>query len=153
MSAQTEKLAVAGGPVTEPIPEPAARRNRGWFGQGDRRINREGRPKGSAADAPAGVDPADCAPRADRLMRLVVEEPVLACCLACVKAPYLVNLPPDFRVVGCRFDAAGQRAVLTIWSATFPRVAKGAPVPEFEPRFHNLIWVRRRGVAGIFPAR
>jgi hypothetical protein len=149
MSEEVEKLAVAVGAA----PEPAPRANRGWFKTGDERINRQGRPCGSKASVPEDTHPGDCAPRADRLIRLVVDEPVLAGCLACLKAPVVVNLPADFRVVGCRFDAERQRAVLTLWSATFPRVAKGAAIPEFEPQFRNLLWVKKRGVAGIFPAR
>jgi hypothetical protein len=78
---------------------------------------------------------------------------VLAGSLACVKAPCVVNLPDDFRVVGCRFDAERRRAVLVLWSGTFPRVAKGTLIPKFEPQFRNLMWIKRRGVPGIFPAR
>jgi hypothetical protein len=149
MSEEGEKQALA----VAAAPESAPRANRGWFQPGDKRINKEGRPRGSKAAVAEGTHPADCAQWADRLMRLVVSEPVLACCLAGVKSPCVVNLPADFRVVGCRFDADRQRAVLTLWSATFPRVAKGARIPKMEPRFRNLMWVKRRGVIGIFPAR
>jgi hypothetical protein len=89
----------------------------------------------------------------DRLKRLVLEEAVLAGSLACSKAPCVLNLPADFRVVGCRFDAARQRAVLVIQSGTFPRVAKGTLIPEFGPQFRNLLTIKRRGTAGVFPAR
>jgi hypothetical protein len=151
MGEPTEKLAMAG--VPEPAPAPPPKLNRGWFKAGDGRINRGGRPRGSKATVPAGTHPADCAPRADRLKRLVLDEPVLAGSLACAKAPLVINLPDDFRVVGCRFDAERQRAVLVLRSATFPRVAKGALIPKFEPQFRHLMWIKRRGVSGIFPVR
>src|SRR5262249_33049235 len=63
MDDQAEKL--ADGPAPEPTP------NRGRFAPGDPRINRQGRPRGSRKAA-TGADPADLAPRADRLRRLVL---------------------------------------------------------------------------------
>jgi hypothetical protein len=100
MNAQIEEQAVA----VAVAPEPAPRTNQGWFQAGDERINRQGRPRGSKASVPEGTHPADCAPRADRLVRLVVDERDLAWRLASIKAPCVANLPPDFQVVACRFD-------------------------------------------------
>jgi hypothetical protein len=134
MDAQREQLADG----------PAPRANRGWFRPKDERINREGRPRGTKAAAPAGADPADRAPRADRLRRLVVPERDLAWRLASIKAPRVANLPSDFQIVGCRVDAARRVVVLTIRSGSFPRVARGAPIPEFEPAFDGLLY-RRKG--------
>ena len=140
MSEEVEKLAAA----TAVAPEPGPRVNRGWFRPGDGRINRQGRPLGSRAAVPAGADPADRAPRADRLRRLVVPERDLAWRLASIKAPCVANLPPDFQIIDCRVDAARQGVVLVIRSDTFPRVARGAPIPEFEPAFDGLLF-RRKG--------
>jgi hypothetical protein len=74
----------------------------------------------------------------------VVLERDLAWRLASIKAPCVANLPPDFQVVACRFDAARRVVVLVIRSETFPRVARGAPIPEFEPTFDGLLY-RRKG--------
>jgi hypothetical protein len=134
MDETIEKL--AGGPV----PEAAPRRNRGWFGPADQRINREGRPRGSKAAAQVEGHPADRARRADRLKRAFVGERVLTCCLTQQVAPWVINLPLDFRIVGCQVDTARQGVVFTIRSETFPRVARGAPIPEFEPEFNGLKW-------------
>jgi hypothetical protein len=59
------------------------------------------------------------------------------------RAPWIVNLPPDFEIVACRVDAARDAVILVIRSETFPRVATGAPIPEFAPEFHGLKWRRR----------
>jgi hypothetical protein len=120
-----------------PMPEPAARRNRGWFRPGDARINKEGRPRGSkAADGP----PADRAERADRVMRLFVGGRELACCLSRPKAPWVSNLPADFKVVGCRVDESRGGVVFVVRSDSFRRVARGAPIPEFQPQFNGLVF-------------
>jgi hypothetical protein len=140
MSEDIKELAGAGAAV----PEPAPRTNRGWFKSGDPRINRQGRPWGSKADVPEGTHPEDCAPRADRLRRLVVLERDLVWRLASIKAPGVANLPTDFQVVASRFDAARRVVVFVIRSDTFPRVARGAPIPEFEPTFDGLLY-RRKG--------
>jgi hypothetical protein len=110
-------------------PPPA--RNRGWFQKRDHRINREGRPRGSKA-AEGG---ADRAPRADRLMLLVLPERDLASHLRGEKAPRIANLPADCEIVSSRRDAARGVVVLRIRSKDFPRIAKGAPIPEFKPAF------------------
>jgi hypothetical protein len=130
---------MAGGPV----PEPGPKRNAGWFRPGDRRINREGRPKGSKAACQAGP-PVDCAPEADRLMLLWVPAPDLAFRLSKYLAPWIVNLPEDVAIVGCRVDAGRDGVALVIRSQAFPRIAAGAPIPEFRPQFEGLRWRRRR---------
>jgi hypothetical protein len=123
--------------------EPRPKRNRGWFRPGDRRINREGRPLGSKALLEEGSPAADRAPCADRLMLLVVSGRDLAFRLSHHKGPVIVNLPADAQVVACRVDAARDAVALVIRSQEFPRIARGAPVPEFMPRFEGLRW--RRG--------
>jgi hypothetical protein len=146
MDEQTEELAGA------PVPAPAARSNRGWFGPGDRRINREGRPRGSKAAAVPEDRPAQRRSRVDRLKLLFVSERVLACCLTQKQAPWLVNMPTDFRVVECRVDESRGGVVLTIRSGEFPRVARGAPIPEFEPAYRGLTFCRLART-GAGPAR
>ncbi len=129
---------LAGGPA----PEPAPRHNAGWFRRGDRRINREGRPRGSKVAAEAAGQPEDRAPVADRLMLLFVVARDLAWRLTQQNAPWMVNLPRDYQIVGCRLDAARQGIVLTIRSGAFPRIARGTPIPEFRPEFNGLRWRR-----------
>jgi hypothetical protein len=136
MSEPIEKL--ADGPVDGAEP----RRNRGWFRPGDGRINREGRPRGSKAAAPAHSPPTDRAERADRLMRLFVGQRELACCLSRPRAPWVSNLPADFRVVACRVDESRGGVVFVVRSDSFRRVARGAPIPEFEPEFNGMMFCR-----------
>jgi hypothetical protein len=141
MSEDIEKQAATGNGVPGPAP-PA---NRGWFRPGDGRINREGRPRGSKAAAPEGADPAGCAPRTDRLKVVRLRERDLAWRLTRQNAPWMTNLPADVRIVGCRVDAARRGVVLTIWSKSFPRVARGTRIPEFVPAFNGLRWRRGDG--------
>jgi hypothetical protein len=130
MDKQTEKL--ADGSVPEP------KRNRGWFQSGDSRINREGRPVGRQ---PIAADPqVDYARRADRLMRLFVPERRVACRLTYPVAPWIRNLPGDFRIVDCRLDYARGEIVLIIRSKEFRRVARGAEIPEWTPEYDSLQW-------------
>jgi hypothetical protein len=131
MEEQVEVLTVA------PAPESLAKRNPGWFLRGDGRINREGRPRGSKAGLPKGVAPKELAARADRVMRLFVPAREFACHLSGREAPWVANLPEDFVIVAGRFDPERDGFVLTIRSRTFPRVARGAPVPEFAPEAGN----------------
>lgn len=111
--------------------------NRGWFQRGDRRINREGRPRGSKATQRHRAEGVERAQRPDRLMVLVVPRGDLLLRLCRPHAPWIINLPNDFEVVGCRLDAA-RDMVLLIRSEAFPRVAEGAPIPEFEPDYNGL---------------
>jgi len=118
---------LAEGPAEQPVPKS----NAGRFQPGDRRINREGRPRGSRkAACEDGSPPADCAPRADRVMLLVVPERRLAHRLSRAKGFWFVNLAEDYEIVACRLDAS-KGVVFTIRSQTFARVARGAPIPEF----------------------
>jgi hypothetical protein len=120
------------------------KRNPGWFQPGDRRINRAGRPRGSKAGSEEGNAPVVRAPCADRLMLLVLPGTDLVWRLSRERAPWIVNLPANVEVVGCAHLAARDAVAVVLRSQAFPRVAKGAPVPEFEPRFNGLIW-RRKG--------
>jgi len=134
MEEAIEKLA------DEPGQQPAPKTNRGWFRPEDRRINREGRPRGRKVGAPDGTPPVDCAKRADRVMVLFVPERVLARRMTGLKAAWAANLPPGFRFVDGRFDAARNGFVLTIQSDRFARVARGAPIPEFDAKFYGMMW-------------
>src|SRR5207253_1609704 len=100
---QTEKLAVA------EVPAPAAGPNLGRFRPGDRRINREGRPRGSKAAEAAESPPADCARQADRMMWFSFPEPELIHRFSCHSGFWLRNLPRDTQVVDSRVDAATGR--------------------------------------------
>jgi hypothetical protein len=133
MDEQVEKL--AGDAVKEPIP----RRNRGWFGSGDKRINREGRPHGSKAAA-SKEDTSDCAWQPDRLKRLLVSERDLAWRLTHQNGPWVINLPSDYQIVNCRIDSDRGGVMFIIRSRTFPRIATGTPIPEFKPEFNGLKW-------------
>jgi hypothetical protein len=57
----------------------------------------------------------------------------------------VVNLPNDFWIDGCWVDAARQAVVVTIRSAAFPRITRGAPIPELAPAFNGLKWRRNMG--------
>jgi hypothetical protein len=133
MNEQVEELAVG------PAPQP--KRNRGWFQPADRRINREGRPHGKIVAVPEGLG-SNCARRTDRVMLLVLKRRILRCCLTQPKAPWVTNLPPGFRVVDCRVDETRGAVVFTIQSERFPRIAKGALIPELKPDFNGLMWCR-----------
>jgi hypothetical protein len=114
--------------------------NRGWFQRGDRRINREGRPRGSKAGSDDGSAPADRASCADRLMTLFVPGPDLAHRLSYGSGPWIVNLPGDCEIVAYRHDEARDGVVLVIRSQAFPRIAQGAVIPAFAPTFKGLKW-------------
>jgi hypothetical protein len=135
MDLQIDKLVDGSGP------EPAPRRNRGRFQAGDPRINRRGRPRADKA-APR-KDPPDRAPCADRLAVLFVPAADLAYRLTRELAPWIVNLPQDCAVVGCRFDAARSAVAVVIRSTEFPVIPPGAVIPEFRPAFNGLWWRRR----------
>jgi hypothetical protein len=128
--------------TTLPVETPP-KRNRGWFQPSDRRINREGRPRGSKAGSEEGSAPAVRAPRADRLRLLVVPGRDLAWRLTNQNAPWMVNLPADFEIVGCAHTAARGAVALVIRSKAFPRIARGTLIPEFTATFNGLKW--RRG--------
>jgi hypothetical protein len=114
-------------PADDVVSGQAPQPNPGWFRPGDRRINRDGRPKKSWA---AFVDRA---PQADRLMLLWVPRQELGRCLAGQHTLSVANLPPDYQIVGSRVDADRDAVALVLRSETFPRLAKGAPIPESVP--------------------
>lgn len=124
---------VADGPAPEP------KRNRGWFQPGDPRINLEGRPRGTKVTVP-NCGHTDCARRADRIKGLFVDEKYLAHRLTNYLAPWFINLPNDSQIVDCRYDGSRQGIVLIVRSKEFPRIAKGAVIPEIPPHFHGLKW-------------
>jgi hypothetical protein len=128
------------GLASEPDKESLIRNNRGWFRSGDRRINREGRPLGTKASTSVECT-LDCARQADRLKRLIIPERDVVWRLTRQYAPWFVNLPSDFQIVDCRVDSA-QGVVFIIRSNSFPRIAKGTPIPIFEPAFYGLKWRR-----------
>jgi hypothetical protein len=128
-------LLLANGNPEKPAPKP----NRGWFRPGDGRINRDGRPKGSTKPPPGAlIASADLAPRTDRLMLLKLPCQDLAARLAKRGAEEFVKLPADFEIIGSRVDAASGCTVFVIRSATFARIARGAPIPEFTPQTPEL---------------
>lgn len=131
MEEHVEKL--PDGPIQETETNP------GWFRPGDARINREGRPRGSKAAPAEAIPPADRAPRADRLMLLRVPGQEVVFHLTHRKAPWFVNLPKDVEIVGCDVDST-HNIVFTIRSTAFPRIARGAPIPMFVPKFEGLMW-------------
>jgi hypothetical protein len=108
-------------------PEGAPKKNAGWFQRGDGRINRDGRPKKVWADC------ADRAPFAGRLMLLRMPRGDFLRRLADDGAPRIANLPPDCEIVASRADVGRDAVTLTIHSASFPRIPKGAPLVEFVP--------------------
>jgi hypothetical protein len=103
MEEQAEQL------VDGPVPEPAPRTNAGRSRPGDPRINRAGRPRGRKA-ASASEDALDLAPCTDRLERLVLPRRILACCLSRPRAPWMINLPPDFEIVASAWTRAAMRS-------------------------------------------
>ena len=128
---------VADGPAPEP------KRNRGWFKAGDCRINLEGRPVGKKVTAPDS-EQAGCARAADRVKRLFIEQKYLSHQLTSSRSPWIISLPSDSQIVDCRFDPARNGVVLIVRSATFPRIAKGAVIPEKVPHCHGLQWRESR---------
>lgn len=127
--------------VDKPADGPFPGSNRGWFRKGDGRINREGRPKGSTKAGPK--DQADRAPVADRLKLLVLPAGDIVQRLTCEYGPWIVSLPDDIEIVGCRMDSGRAAVVFVIRSEKFPRIARGAAIPEVEPYFNGLKWRRR----------
>jgi hypothetical protein len=115
--------------------------NRAWFRPGDERINREGRPKGSRISAKP--DPSTwLATSTDRVQTLFVQMSFQRCWMKRFSGPRVANLPPDFQIVGSRFDNARNGVVYLIRSQSFPRIARGAPVPQFNAHFDGVASAR-----------
>ena len=117
----------------------APRSNKGWFKKRDRRINREGRPRGSSTVK--GIPSQDLAPQADRLKLLVIALSIVGAWLERLKSPYVTNLP-YYDIVACRLDTRRSALVFTIRSPSFPRIAEGAPIPEFHKEWNGLMFAR-----------
>lgn len=131
MDAQTQKLAV------ETTQKPKRKPNRGSFRPGDKRINREGRPTGSKLYEVES--PLDLAQRTDRVLRMFVRDSVLCSCISQIQGPRISNLPDDFRIVGCRRAPELAGTYFIVRSDRFSRVARGAEIPEFEPKFSTVM--------------
>src|SRR5262245_37736910 len=131
-------------PIEELVDElgqqPAPKTNHGWFRPGDGRINRQGRPRGSKVVTADGTLSADSAKRADRVMLLFVNGKYLTHRLASQFGPWMRGIPCDAQIIDCRVDAERKGVVLTIRSDEFPRIAKGATIPELKPEFNGLKW-------------
>lgn len=105
--------------------------NRGRFTPGDVRINRAGRPRIGFKDGKAW----DRAPRADCLKLLRVPARKFLYRFSNKLALWIVNFPPDMQIVACHFDAAENVIILMLRSSSFPRIARGAVIPQFAPEF------------------
>jgi hypothetical protein len=62
----------------------------------------------------------------------------LTCMLIRARAPWLVNLPIPFQFVDCRVDPEREGVFFIIRSGSFPRIARGTLIPEFDPGFNGL---------------
>jgi hypothetical protein len=83
---------------------------------------------------------ADCARRADRLVRLSVPLHELGFRLTHPNAFWIVNLPPDFEMVGSWVDLATRQVVFIILSAQFVRIAREAPISESQAACNGKKW-------------
>jgi hypothetical protein len=111
------------------------KRNRGWFQPGDRRINREGRPRGSPKAEPPPRTLEIRADGADRLMRVSYTTNQLCELLRTTGGVRVLmsNLPDDCEIVDIRVYHNGL-IILVIRSKSFPRIAEGSLIPKFEVR-------------------
>jgi hypothetical protein len=82
--------------------------------------------------------PADRAPCDDRVMLLSVPAKNLAYRLGHQVGFWVTNLPDGIKIVSIRLDAARDAVAFVIRSDAFSVVAKGVPIPEFQPRFYYL---------------
>ena len=120
--------------VNQTADESAPKRNRGWFRRGDARINREGRPPGTAWDR---------APRADRLKCLLLDARDVIHRITHQNGPWIVNMPDDAEIVACHRNAVEEVVMLVLRSSEFPEIQQGALIPEFRLQYHGLKWRRR----------
>lgn len=137
MDEQIAKLAIA-----EPTESPR-RHNGGWFQAGDKRINRDGRPRRSSKATSSDASREEFAQRADRVKRLVVRERRVAHLLTHKLAPWIANLPSDWRIVDCHVARDGESIIFVIRSERFDRVGRGALIPEIDPEYYGLTWRER----------
>ena len=61
------------------------------------------------------------------------------------KAPWITNLPGDYRIVGTRFGC--DSVVLMLHSQTFSPVPPGEPIPAFEAKYNGLCLRGNHGAA------
>jgi hypothetical protein len=123
--------------VNQTLNESAPKPNRGRFQPGDARINREGRPRGTGCK-----EGWDRAPRADRLKCLLLDGRDVLHRITHEKGPWIVNFPGDIQIVGCHWNAVQEVVMLVLRSDRFPKIARGALMPEFEPQYNGLRWRR-----------
>jgi hypothetical protein len=48
-------------------------------------------------------------------------------------SPWIATLPEDYEIVESHVDAGRDALRLVVRSRTFPRIARGTPIPEFPP--------------------
>jgi hypothetical protein len=120
--------------MSEQPSEPApGKPNAGWFKPGDRRINREGRPRGSRKAA-QGTPAAVLAPKTDRLVLVPIPAEKLASQLSSPWDHSFISNWGEGQIVGACMDEQGT-VYLTLRSERFRRVVKGAPIPVGKPRW------------------
>jgi hypothetical protein len=73
-------------------------------------------------------------------MRLIVGVGNLAWRLIREKAPWIINLPGNYEIVACRVDPDRGEVLSVIRSDTFPRIAKGTLIPDFDSVFNGPKW-------------
>jgi len=123
--------------VTQPTGEAPVTSNRGRFVSGDRRINLRGRPKGAAGLARrirAGKQVSG------RIRTIFVPFADMEHLLAGQKAPWIINLPSDYRIVGSDVDVERKGVLFTIHSNSFSTVNLGQPIPVFPAAYQGLMY-------------
>jgi hypothetical protein len=124
--------------------KPVPQRDGGWFGPGDRRINRGGRPRGKVVPEEERIHPADYAKSADRLKRIFFDEAELICGLTQVSGPCLLNIPNFFEIVDCRVDEIRKGIIFVLRSDEFPLVACGSLIPELPTVYDGRLYFKKR---------
>jgi hypothetical protein len=123
---------------------PQGTKNKGWFRPGaDVRRNKRGRPRGKRPQSPCQ----DVARICGRFKLLLLPGQDFVGKLIWKVGPWVENMPGDVEIAACRVDAGRRLLVLTLKSATFERVAKGTPIPEFRATWQGLKF-RRGKTAG-----
>ena len=122
-----------------PVFNPPLKRNAGQFAKGDRRINRNGRPKGLAAAlqrARAGKPQSGC------LQTLFVPLSHFLAQIGKAQSPWVPNLPLQFEIVDAHMDPHRGGLVLTLYSESFRDVKAGEEVPEFPAEWYGKNFLR-----------